>query len=138
MYQKIYIIVFRYRVLSSSILKTDTNRMRISSFNYPHIKALKKYNVINRFHGEIQSHLIWKRCKSWRIAGPCTFLRPPPLGLTGTCHFYCRLQRDEKSGSARLGSVSIAPRRVFRAWYEHAGLGNRFVIRLSSEGLLVA
>lgn len=76
---------------------------------------------------EIQSCLSWNR-KLWRVACPCTFLGPPPLSLTGTCHFYCRRTpagREAGIRSTRLGSVSIAPRRVFRARdTRHAGLGN--------------
>lgn len=74
----------------------------------------------------------------------CTFLRPPPLGLTGTCHFYCRRTPAGRE-SARLGSGS-APlsqyrtvTRFPRARHERDSEIAFRVIRhhLSSEGLLV-
>ncbi|EGI65045.1 hypothetical protein G5I_06506 [Acromyrmex echinatior] len=81
----------------------------------------------------------------WHVVQPCTFLKSPPLGLTGTCHFYCRRTPAGREtgilGSAWIGSVSIAPRRVFRAHdtsTSYPGITFRIIRHLlSSEGLLV-
>lgn len=80
--------------------------------------ALKRYSIINCFRGEIQNHLSWKRCKSWRVADPeyvpeasTTWSdRHLPLLLPST-----PAGREAGIRATRLGSVSIAPRRVFRA-----------------------
>lgn len=42
-----------------------------------------------------------------------TFLKPPPLGLTGICHFYCRPSPAGREARI-LDSVGTAPRCVFR------------------------
>lgn len=57
-----------------------------------------------------------KTLQSWRVMSVCTYLRSPPLGPTGTCHFYCRsppgrggLERRIR-GSTRISQYRAATR----------------------------
>jgi len=112
--------VFRCKALSSWILK---KRESDSGFNCPRIRSWENCDAtIDRCQSEVQS---WKRhVVACSISAYVP--EPPPLGLTGTCHF-CRQtpeKRDEKPGSsARLSQYRTAAR-FPRAWYEHAWFGN--------------
>ncbi|KYN00479.1 hypothetical protein ALC62_08783 [Cyphomyrmex costatus] len=118
----------RYRIGNRFAMFERHGERSSTEENQPAKVSARSYTRNISFVYKFQRYRSLSKPKTlWHIVYSCTFLKPPPLGLTGTCHFY---YRRTPVGRSTVSVVQLEPPKRNRVLHS---LGVRVTDAVRSE-----